>query len=559
MKKVLSLLLCLFLLTFGLTGCGQSDPKDEGTKDVSTTADPNSGNGEKESIVRIGVSGTPDLDPAIATTGSSLATMVNLYDTLVFPTKEGPVPRVAESWEVSEDGLTYTFQLKKGIKFHDGTELTASDVAFSMTRFITIGEGYAYLFADYVEKSEAVADDKVVFHMKKPFGPFLNALARLYIVNEELVMANKKDGPYGEFGDYGKSYLVSNDAGSGAYKAVELVQQDYFYAEKFDDWFVGFSNEKAPEAFKIMSISEASTVRTMMNNRELEITDPWQSAENLAAMEKMEGVSIGKFSTNLLDNLYMNTQLAPLDDINFRRAISSLIDYETICKTILVDSVVSQGPVVAKVQGSVKTNVPTYNLEKAKEYLAASKYANDYQNYKVEILCNSDVPDFEKIGLMIQAAAAQIGVQIEISKAPWVSMMDRVGAPETTPHMMIINSAPGYDEAGVYLESRYHSKTMGTWEQGEWLGNKELDAMIEDSLATSDQEERFKKYAEIQNYIIDELAPSAYLCDRTERVAYQSDYLTWKAIEDVPEGEIANSIVGYLYIFADMELNLDKK
>ena len=97
-------------------------------------------------------------------------------------------------------------------------------------------------------------------------------------------------GNYGENGDYGRTYLLTHGAGSGAYKAVELVQQDYFYAEKYDDWFMGWDNEYAPEAFKQMAITEATTVRTMVNNKELDITDTWQSLETLNALSQIDGV-----------------------------------------------------------------------------------------------------------------------------------------------------------------------------------------------------------------------------------------------------------------------------
>ncbi|MDO5690793.1 MAG: ABC transporter substrate-binding protein [Tissierellia bacterium] len=482
-----------------------------------------------------------------------------MYDSLVFPAGDTVEGRVAESWEVSDDGLSYTFKIKPGIKFHNGSELKASDVKFSMDRMLTIGEGYAYLWVDIIESVEAPDDTTVVFNLKETMGSFLNTLIRLSILSEEEVLANKKDGPYGEFGDYGKAYLVTNDAGSGAYKAVDLVQQDYFYAEKNPDWFMGWSNGLAPESFKMMAITEASTVRTMMNNRELDITDQWQSSETLSALEKIEGVEIGRFSTDLLYNMYYNNKLAPMDDVNFRRAMSSLIDYDTIVNSIFIDSVKSTSPVPKGVAGHVDTNVLSYDIEKAKEYLAASKYADTYKDYTIEIVCNSDVADLEKVALMIQSAASEVGINIEISKAPWVSIIDRVGSIDTTPHMLAINSAPSYDEAGSYLESRYHSKTAGTWEQGEWLENEELDAKIEDAIKTLDQTERFNKYAEIQNYIVDELYPSAYLCDLTERVAYQKGYLTWPAVEPPSSGGVASALNGYLHIFSNMELHLDKK
>ena len=552
-KKRISLMLSLALTASLLAGCSGGAPAASGGSQPGGA--PSGPNDSGDKIITMGVSGTPDLDPAVATTGSSCIAVVNIYDTLVYPGKDGLEPRVAERWEASDDGLTYTFYLKKGIKFHNGDELTASDVAFSMNRLLAIGEGYAYLFADSMDSVEAPDDYTVVFHLKKTFGPFVSALVRLPILNEEQVMANKQDGPYGEFGDYGKSWLVSNDAGSGAYISKELVQQDYFLAAKYDDWFMGWSNEYAPDGFKMMAITEASTVRTMIANKELDVTDQWQSTETLAALEKMDGVSIGEFSTYLVYNMYYNTQLAPMDDVNFRRAISCLIDYDTICNTVFIDSVRARGPVPAGVLGHTDTTVFEYDLEKAKEYLAASKYADNYGDYTVEILCNSDVANLEKVALMIQSAASQIGLTVEISRAPWVSIIDRLGSFDTTPHMLAVNGAPGYNEAGAYLESRYHSKTAGTWEQGEWLLNDGVDSMIEDAMATIDQEERFAKYADIQKYIVDELCPTGYLCELTERIAYHGDYITWPALENAPAGEIPSALYGYLHQFSNIELH----
>lgn len=168
-------------------------------------------------------------------------------------------------------------------------------------------------------------DYTVEFHLKQAYGPFLSALVRLFIVSEKEVTENTDaSGSYGEHGDYGKNYLVTHDAGSGAYQAVELVQQDYFYAEKYDDWFMGWDNEYAPEAFKQMAITEATTVRTMVNNKELDIADTWQSIETLNALSQIDGVSIAEYSNGLEYNMYMNNQAAPLDDINVRRAINCM-------------------------------------------------------------------------------------------------------------------------------------------------------------------------------------------------------------------------------------------
>ncbi len=542
MRRCLCLVLCLAMVVC-ISACGGSDEPATGD---------NSGV-KVDRILKMGVSGTPNVDPAIATTSSDITSVVNLYDTLVVPAEGGVENSVADSWEVSDDGLTYTFKIRRGIKFHNGSEMTASDVAFSMNRTLEIGEGVSYIFSDAVELAEAIDDTTVIFHMKKAFGPFVNSLIRLCILDEDEVMDNKKDGIYGENGDYGREYLLTHDAGSGAYMVKELVQQDYFLAEKNPDWFIGWDNENAPDGFKMMAITEAATVRTMIQNGSLDMTDQWQSSENLDAMSKIDGVSIAEYSTCLLYNMYLNTQLAPLDDVNIRKAVCSLIDYDTICNDILVGSVKATGPVMSEVAGATNTDVCSYNVEKAKEYIAASKYADTIGDYTIEILCNSDVISLEKIALMVQAVGSELGLKFEISKAPWVSIVDRTGSLDTTPHMLAICSAPKYNDAGCYLEARYHTKNCGTWEQAEWIANEELDEKIEDALATVDDNERFAKYAEIQNYIVSELCPTSYICEYTERIAYNSNHVKWNFIDNAANGQIPCTLDGFSHVFSKME------
>ncbi len=544
---VLSALMAMTLLA----GCGGKSAAPEESGAVLTP-----GRAEEASCIRIGVSGTPDLDPAIVNTGSSLIAAVNLYDTLVFPSAEeesGVAGRAAEDWAVSDDGMKYTFHLKQGIRFHNGEEMKASDVVYSMDRLLTIGEGYAYIFSNYLEPGSTVAVDDytVEFHLKQAYGPFLNSLVRLFIVNEKEVREHTEaSGNYGENGDYGRGYLLTHDAGSGAYKAVELVQQDYFYAEWNPDWFMGWNNEKAPRAFKQLAITEATTVRTMMNNKELDITDTWQSVETLNALSRIDGVSLAQYTNGLEYNAYMNTQAPPMDDVNFRRAISCLIDYDTICDSILPGSVKATSPVPSGVLGHVETNTLSYDIGKAKEYIAASAYADNYADYPVEIVVNSDVADLEKIALMIQSAAQQAGITVTISKAPWVSLIDKMGSVESSPQMTIINSAPPFDDAGIYLQSRYSNATQGTWENGEWLADPAVNDKINDALQTVDTAERLKKYAEIQNYIVDEVCPSAWLCDLTERCAYQSSYIKWPFVE---QGGVPQCVNGYSQVYSEFE------
>ena len=230
------------------------------------------------------------IDPAVGNDYASSTSLANLYDTLVFPNAKGGVdPAVASSWEISPDGLTYTFKLRDDVKFHDGSALKASDVVYSFDRLKAIGEGFAYLVTPDVASVEAPDDTTVVFKLSKPTALFLPSLGRLYVASEALVKANTKpDGPYGDNGDYGKEWLQTHDAGSGPYKVKEFPLEQYLLMEKNTDWWGKF-HPNAPSEVRFIGTTEAVTVRSLMENKELEISDQWQSFEAYQALEKIDG------------------------------------------------------------------------------------------------------------------------------------------------------------------------------------------------------------------------------------------------------------------------------
>jgi len=557
MKRLFTPLLLLALSITLLVGCGGGNVESDAASQEETTPASSA-----EKIVRASVSGTPIIDPARGLYVSSSQALVNLYDSLVFPAPgdADPLPWLAVSWDISEDNMEYTFHLRQGVKFHNGDELKAADVVFSLNRFLAIGEGYSYLFSDVVKSAEAIDDYTVKFTLQRSFGPFIKILPRLYILNEDQVMANiKVDGTYGDYGDYGKDWLITHDAGSGPYVCQELVQQGYLYATKFNDWWGGGWKTNSPDAFKLIDNTEAATVRTMMASQELEITDMWQSSENLASMDNLDGVDIAMYSALANQVMFFNTKLAPTDDEYFRKALACLFDYDMIVANIFPGSPRSTGPVPVYVAGHINTNTQyDYDLEKAKEYLAQSQYVNDLANYPVELLCNSDVADHEKVALAVQAAAKEVGITVEITKAPWISLIERLSTMETTPNLVSININTQYNEAGSTMETLYGSKTMGTFENATWLQNQELDASIADALATTDQTERYAKYATIQNHIAEDLCPAAWLGDTLDRVAYQSTYLSWPVAEAGKDGNYVSNLYGYHYYFHDMEIFPEK-
>jgi peptide/nickel transport system substrate-binding protein len=495
------------------------------------------------------------IDPAVGSDYSSSSSFVNLYDTLVYPTPDGDIkPHVAESWDVSEDGLTWTFYLRKGVKFHNGNELTAADVAFNMDRLTTIGEGYGYLFQGQVKSSEVVDQYTVKFTLREPYGPFLTTLVRLYILNKEEVMTNiETPGSYGDLGDYGKKYLLTHDCGSGPYKLKEMRLEEYLLMEKFDGYW-GEIAPNAPDEVKFIGTTEAITVKTMMARQELEISDQWQTSESLNSLDELEGVDIATLYTGGLFYFMMHTKKAPTDDVHFRKAMSLAVDYQSMIDQVFPGSRPVNGPIATDFPGH-NPDLPLYerDLDKAKEELAQSQYADQLAQYPVEVHWCAEVPDEEKAALLFMSNMAEVGIQVKVVKTPWLSMVEETATAETSPNIETIFVSPHYAEAGSLLESRYHSKSAPTWEQNEWLLDKELDAMIDGAIATIDREERFAKYREIQAKLV-AICPSLCLFEQAEKHAYQSTYIDWPAAK----GEVI-PVMGYAFDARFIQVYPEKK
>ncbi|GHU49328.1 twin-arginine translocation pathway signal protein [Clostridia bacterium] len=548
-KKARYLVIMVAILTVITSGCGQSAAP--GTGSGNNAANP----ADTGKILRISEASGGVIDPASGADLASATASVNMYDSLVYPNLDGEiVPSLAEdNWTVSDDGLVWDFTLRQGVKFHDGTELKASDVVFSVNRTLTLGEGYAYLFTGYLSGVEATGDYGVRFTLSKPFAPFLRILPRLYVLNEKLVMANIAEGSYGEFGDYGKAWLAEHDAGSGAYYCEAMRVQDRLIMKKYDEYFGEFE-ANAPDTVELISGTETATIRTLMSSGQLEISDQWQTNEAYTALDKIDGVELGAFSTGQTLYLMLNTTKAPTDDIHIRRAISHLIDYTQVTTVLFPGFHNADSPVPGNIPGhSSKLTPYEFSLDKAKEEIALSAYANRLNEVAVDIAWIAEVPDEEKLALLIQANAQQVGLKVNVVKVPWSTYVDNVVSAETTPNAGVCFMAADYDEAGSMLYQRFHSDTAGTWQQIEWLNDSAIDEEITTSLTTMDQTARFNIYDSIQKTVMDNVYGIA-VADSVEKHAYY-DYIVWPAMEKANRGEPVSALLGYNYLFRTFQVN----
>ena len=481
-------------------------------------------------VLRITFSWPDHIDPAVGNDYAGSTSLANLYDTLVFPNAAGGVdPWLATSWDISQDGLTYTFHLRQGVKFHDGTPLKASDVVYSYNRLNTIGQGFAYLVTAGVASVTAPDDNTVVFTLQEPSALFLPSLVRLYVLNQALVQKNiKSSGSYGENGDYATEWLQTHDAGSGPYMVEEFPLEQYLLMSKFTGWWGKFATN-APDEVRFIGTTEAVTVRTLLQSNQLEITDQWQTFEQYKAFEGMPGVKVAALQSFTSFYYMVNNKQAPTDDEHCRKAMSYAFDYDQAVALEWPGTKQMVGPVPAVLAGH-DPNVLVYNhdLTKAKAELAQCKYANDIANYPITVDWVSEVPDEEKYALLFQSNMADIGMNVKIVKMPWLSLVDAMSKLESAPSIATIYVSSDLPEAGLMLKQRYSSSTTGTWQQNEWLQDPALDKQINDALATLDQTQRFADYFQIQEELVNK-AVSLWIYDQVEKHAYR-DCVDWPAV-----------------------------
>lgn len=570
MKKGLKTLLVLLLaltMVWSLAACGgsgdssgdsSSEPAEEGSESEGEGEEVVSENRTDGSII-FSVDWPAYIDPGVGNKAADEVAHLNLYDSLTFPNPDATVSGLlAESWDANPEATEYTFHMVKNATFHSGNPVTANDVKFSFDRLITMGEGYAYLFAD-VKSCEVVDDYTVKFTLGNPSGSFPNVLIRLYVMDEKTVMEHLGSGDYGDFGDYGKAWLNTNDAGSGPYKVKEMRMEDSLTMEKATDYWRGWDDKpNAPDTVIALGTVDATTVRTLVARNELDITDGTLAKETLDSIATVPGMEIVNGKSSLNFNITLNTKTAPTDDVHVRRAMAYAFDYDTACNQIYTGSTKPTGPIIAGMACALdeSENPYTFDLEKAEEELKQSAYYDDLKSGAMQIelvYCTEGGQLQEQLAMVVQAGLSSLGVTCNITGKPFATMMTDAATIETTPNASFVVFGPNYLEGSAFLRNRYHSSTTGTWEQMEWLQDPEIDKAIEDAMKIVDETERNEAYHQICLKLVD-ICPTIWACDMSSSYGLRTGYIKSPAVEDQKAGKDVLYQADYADYFRDFEL-----
>jgi peptide/nickel transport system substrate-binding protein len=313
------------------------------------------------------------LDPAQTLDVQATQWALNGYDNL-YRYEGNPAtlqPWLATAHTVSADGLIWDFTLRHGVKFHDGSEVTAEDVVYTVQRLLAIGKAPAAPFLPILKANSVTAPDKytVRFTLAQPYGPFYAMIPMIAVVNPRVVKAHE------EGGDWGAKWLASNHAGSGAYK---LIPESYVPLEKADlvrnaDHFMGWGDNPAPiERIEWRPAKVTSTRVLALLNGTLDMTDSFLPVDQVERIEKSATAHVAKNQTMRLLLIRMNNTKPPFDNINARKAFAHAFNYGGFIGEIVKGNATRDPvPIPTNMWGFPKDVVGyDYDLQKAKDYLA---------------------------------------------------------------------------------------------------------------------------------------------------------------------------------------------
>ena len=453
--------------------------------------------------------GSPEnFNPQINTTGTSLDAARHIYDELVefAPGTTKVVPGLAEKWEVSADGKTITFHLRKGVKFHTSKTFTptrdfnADDVLFSFNRMWKVdspyhkvsGGDYSYFndmampdILDTIEKKDA---QTVIFHLKQPNAPVLANLAMDFasILSGEYADAMLKAGT--------PEKVDQEPIGTGPFMFVNYQKDAAIRFKAFPSYFRG----KAKIDDLVFAITPDATARyAKLKANECQVMIAPNPAD-LPAMKKDASVTVLEQAGLNIGYLAMNTLKPPFDKLEVRKAISMAIDRDSILKEVYQGAGQKAKNLIPPTIWSYDETTKDYefNPGKAKAMLDAAGVKDlktDLWYMPVQRPYN---PNGKRMAEMMQADLAKVGITAELKTFEWGEYRKRLQAGEHQMGLLGWTGDNGDPDNFFFLFGCPDGKPAGQ-NLAKWC-SKDYDADLVEARNTADQAKRIALYKKIQ-------------------------------------------------------------
>lgn len=514
-KKFRAFSVFLFCILLALAGCSKYK-EEANTTPVDKETNEKSKPSNKDVLTFATNQDIPHLDPHGTASNTSFRVTYMLYDRLV--TYDGETtdikPMLAETWDIAEDGKSYTFHLRKDAKFHDGTPVTSEAVKYSFIRAMKIGKSAAGQFKEVIdENSFEIADDHTItIKLNHAFGPFLKTLGTVYanIVNPRLAE--------NEGNDFGEKYLSDKEMGSGPYTLESWNRGQKLVLKANENYWGG---KPTLSNVNLLIIPEASTARIMLEKGEVDLLDTTTlSPETLAEMDGKNGIKIYTAPSYKIVYGDMNQSKPPFDNPLVRKAMVHSINYDSIIENIFLGKAFKVNSAVPKGMFGFNEDTPlnAYDLELAKKLLKEAGFENKL-NFEISISQNDEV--YKNMAVTIQSDLAKIGAKVTIKEYAWPTYLDLI---TSGGHNISLGAwTPDFADPDYNLWYLAHSSSKGAGFNTAFYGNKKVDELLEEARTIVDEAKREKIYQEVQSIMAEDI-PYAFIA-QTEESAPVRDYV----------------------------------
>ncbi|MFC4625593.1 ABC transporter substrate-binding protein [Daeguia caeni] len=453
------------------------------------------------------------LDPAIGYDWQNWSMIKSIFDGLMDyePGTTNLRKEIADDYTISEDGKTFTFKLRKGVKFHNGRELTADDVKYSIERVVnpktqSPGAGFFSSIKGFEAASEGKTEElegikvldpyTVQFELSRPDATFLHVLA----LNFAHIVPKEEVEKYGA--DFGK-----HPVGSGAFKMTDWTLGQHIVFERFEDYY----NPDLPKLDKITFEVGQEPVVALLRFQNGEIDIP---GDGIPPAKFVEVTKDPKFKDLIIQGgqlhtgyITMNVNMKPFDDVKVRQAVNMAINKDRIVRIINGRAVPANQPLPPSMPGYAKDykGYP-YDPAKAKELLAEAGYPDGFET---ELFVANTDPQ-PRIAQAIQQDLAAIGIKAAIKSLAQANVIAAGGEPQGAP--MVWSGGMGWI-ADFPDPSNFYGPILGCagavqggWNWS-WYCNKELDKKAQEADSIVDparQQEREAMWRDIYLKIMED-------------------------------------------------------
>lgn len=493
-KKLLALFLALVMVGAVLPGCGDGSKDPGGQGNNGKTGEPVKG-GE----ITVGIAQDLDdsLDPHQTVAAGTREVLFNIFEGLVKPNSDGEmIPAVAEKYTLSEDGTTYTFTLREGVKFHNGQTVTAEDVVYSINRCAAVPEG-----------------------QEKPLVAAFSAVKSVEALDEKTVAVTIAQRDL-EFISYMTAAIIPADyenqdtapVGTGPFKFVSRTPQQDFVMERFEDYW-GAPAWLDKVTYKICENADALVMN--LNGGSIDLCAHLTSAQ---ASQLNQNFQVLEGTMNLVQAIYLNNQAKPFDNQLVRQALCYAIDRQGIMDMVADGHGTAVGssiyPAFTKYFLPELVDKYPHDVAKAKELLAQAGYPDGFD---MTISVPNNYQPHMDTAEVVAEQLREAGINVTIHPVEWSTWLDTIYNGRQFQATLV-----GVDAANMTARAMLERFTSDYGKNFINYNNPAYDALFQQAINAQDEATQTDLYKQMETMLAD-TAANVYIQDLCDLVAMRQD------------------------------------